>query len=124
MTLSSVYQILSSIRSSVMSSTGQRVPSHPELEVEWLPSSWAVASGVLTALPGCSCGAMLVDDGWVEAGTDGLSIAEAAEHSIMDCAKCSADHLMNAQCTFDAGQLFWKECTYNCISVLPPRKGA
>lgn len=85
-------------RSSVMSSTGQRVPSHPELEVEWLPSSGAVGSGVLKSLPGCACGAMLVDDGWKQA--DGLSVAEAAEHSIMDCARRSADHLMNAQCTW------------------------
>lgn len=51
-------------RSLVTSLTGQRVPSHPELEVEWLPSSGAVGSGVLTSLPGCTCGAMLMDNGW------------------------------------------------------------
>lgn len=42
----------------------QSIPSYPELEVEWLPSSGAVCSGVLKSLPGCACGAMLVDDWW------------------------------------------------------------
>lgn len=45
------YTLLS--KYSVKSSTGQEVPSHPELEVEWLPSSEAVGSDV-TSLPGNS----------------------------------------------------------------------
>ena len=95
--------------SSVMSSTGQRVPSHPVLKVEWLPSSGAV--DVLTSLSGCLW--WEVGGQWVETGTDGLSVAEAAEHSMMDCARRSADHLMNTQSTFDGVQLFWKECTHS-----------
>lgn len=58
-----------------------------------------------------------VDGQWLETGTDGLSVAEAAEHSIMDCARRSADYLMNAQCTFDGGQLFWKVCAYSVYLV-------
>lgn len=55
-------------------------------------------------------------------GTEGLTVAEAAEHSIMDPARRSVDYLMNAQCTFDARQLFLKACA--CSSGLPPRRGA
>lgn len=51
-------------RSSVISSIGQRVPSHPELKVEWLPSSRAVDSAVPPSLPGCAGGPMLMDDSW------------------------------------------------------------
>lgn len=51
-------------RSSVISSTGQRVPSRAELEVEWLPSSVAVGSDFPPSLPGCAGGAMLMEDGW------------------------------------------------------------
>lgn len=41
----------------------------------------------------------------METGADGLSVAEVAEHSTMDCARCSADHLMDPYCTFDGGLL-------------------
>ena len=53
----------------------------------------------------------------METGTDGLSVAEAAEHSIMDRARCSADYLMNAHGTFNGGQLFWKECAYSVYQI-------
>lgn len=41
----------------------------------------------------------------METGADGLSVAEVAEHSTMDCARRSADHLMDPHCTFDGGLL-------------------
>ena len=48
----------------VISSTRQRVPSHPEFELEWLQSSGVGSSVDTKILPGCACGAMLVDIGW------------------------------------------------------------
>ena len=37
--------------------------------------------------------------------------------ALVDRARRSADNLMNAQCTFDGGQLFWKECAYSVYLV-------
>lgn len=48
----------------MISSAGQRVPSHAEFEVEWFLSPGVGGSGDTTFLPGCACGAMLVDAGW------------------------------------------------------------